>query len=359
MEPMPQTIRYATTSDDMRIAFASIGEPAADAPPLLCLPPFPFSHAEAGWDLAGQRRWYERLARRIHVVTYDSRGTGLSERSPAEFTIEAMLRDLEAVRARLGWGRFAVCGLFNAAPVAIAYAARQPEAVSALVLWGGFARGPDIYPMALPASAAGAADIYWPVLVEMAARTWTADSAEAAEVAAFFQRCVDPDTALRAFAAAREYDVSALLTAVHAPTLVLHRPHARAQRPDLGPALAAAIPDAVLAPLDGHAASPFAGDPEPGISAIERFLGVGGLGSGGDLAQTPLQGDLDSLAEALTPREVEVLRLVARGLANKEIALALDLSIHTVERHLTNLFPKIGCRSRTEATAFALTHGYR
>jgi len=64
------------------------------------------------------------------------------------------------------------------------------------------------------------------------------------------------------------------------------------------------------------------------------------------------------LGEALTAREAEVLALVARGSANKEIAAALGLSVHTVERHLTNLYPKIGCRSRTEAAAFALTHGY-
>ena len=60
--------------------------------------------------------------------------------------------------------------------------------------------------------------------------------------------------------------------------------------------------------------------------------------------------------ETLSAREAEILRLIARGRANKEIAADLDLSVHTVERHLTNLYPKIGCRSRTEAAAFALTH---
>jgi DNA-binding NarL/FixJ family response regulator len=49
---------------------------------------------------------------------------------------------------------------------------------------------------------------------------------------------------------------------------------------------------------------------------------------------------------------------VAQGLANKEIAAALSLSINTVERHLTNLYAKIDCRSRSEATAYALRHGY-
>ncbi|HRC63394.1 MAG TPA: helix-turn-helix transcriptional regulator, partial [Dehalococcoidia bacterium] len=63
--------------------------------------------------------------------------------------------------------------------------------------------------------------------------------------------------------------------------------------------------------------------------------------------------------EALTPREVEILALLAGGSANKEIAARLGLSVHTVERHLTNLYGKIGVRSRSEATAYALTHDYR
>lgn len=56
-------------------------------------------------------------------------------------------------------------------------------------------------------------------------------------------------------------------------------------------------------------------------------------------------------------REVEVLRLLAQGLPNKQIARELGLSVHTVERHLTNVYAKIECRSRSEATAFALPHG--
>ena len=354
---MPPTIRYATTTDEVRIAFAMLGpeQPVSEgdsAPlPILALPPLPFSHVEAGWELAGQRRWYERLARHTALTTYDSRGTGLSERATASvFTLEAMLRDLEAVVGRMQWERFALCGLFNSTPVAIAYAVQHPERVPCLVLWGGFARGTDAYPVAVPAPAGGAVDVYWPLLVEMAARTWTADSTEAADVAAFFQQCVSPDTAMRAFSAARDYDVSALLLSVRVRTLVLHRPRARGQRADLAPALAAGIPRGELVPLDGTAASPFTGDLEPGIVAIERFLGID-ASSGTDRVPD------DAASEELTPRELEVLRLVARGLANKEIAGELGLSIHTVERHLTNLYPKIGCRSRTEATAFALTHG--
>ena len=59
----------------------------------------------------------------------------------------------------------------------------------------------------------------------------------------------------------------------------------------------------------------------------------------------------------LTGREAEVLGLLARGHSNNEIAARLDLSVRTVERHITSCYRKIGARRRTEAMAFALMHG--
>jgi len=59
--------------------------------------------------------------------------------------------------------------------------------------------------------------------------------------------------------------------------------------------------------------------------------------------------DEDSLVEALTAREQEVLQLMAQGLANKQIALALGISDHTVKFHLSSLYSKLGSSSRTEA----------
>jgi DNA-binding NarL/FixJ family response regulator len=63
-----------------------------------------------------------------------------------------------------------------------------------------------------------------------------------------------------------------------------------------------------------------------------------------------------ALPAGLTEREVEVLRLVAGGLTNNEIASELFLSAKTVSRHLSNIFTKIGVSSRAGATAFAFEH---
>lgn len=59
----------------------------------------------------------------------------------------------------------------------------------------------------------------------------------------------------------------------------------------------------------------------------------------------------------LTARELEVLRLIGAGATNKEIATHLVVSVATVERHVANIYNKIGVRNRAEATAFALQHG--
>ncbi|HVL97818.1 MAG TPA: LuxR C-terminal-related transcriptional regulator [Egibacteraceae bacterium] len=69
----------------------------------------------------------------------------------------------------------------------------------------------------------------------------------------------------------------------------------------------------------------------------------------GLLGQTPALGPL-------TPREAEVLRLVAQGRTNRQIATDLVISEHTVSRHLTNMFTKLGVTSRAGATAYAYEH---
>jgi DNA-binding NarL/FixJ family response regulator len=61
--------------------------------------------------------------------------------------------------------------------------------------------------------------------------------------------------------------------------------------------------------------------------------------------------------DGLTEREVEVLRLIAAGRNNREIAEELVLSVRTVERHITNIYGKINARGKADATAYAMTHG--
>jgi two-component system, NarL family, response regulator YdfI len=69
------------------------------------------------------------------------------------------------------------------------------------------------------------------------------------------------------------------------------------------------------------------------------------------------QPELDPSDQILTPREIEVLRMIAEGLGNKEIASQLGISDHTVKFHISSIFAKLGASSRTEAVTIGIRGG--
>jgi DNA-binding NarL/FixJ family response regulator len=81
---------------------------------------------------------------------------------------------------------------------------------------------------------------------------------------------------------------------------------------------------------------------------------LGRLGAAPDLVRIERPGPPDS--HGLSPRELEVLRLVAGGKSNREIATELVISEHTVARHVQNIYAKLSLSSRAAATAFAFEH---
>jgi len=98
MEPR---IQYAKTSDGVSIAFSTLGE----GMPFVHMP-FPFSHLQLGWERPETRSWLERLTKGLQVVAYDGRGNGLSDRNVTDFSLDAGVRDLEAVVDRLSLEQF-------------------------------------------------------------------------------------------------------------------------------------------------------------------------------------------------------------------------------------------------------------
>ncbi len=81
------------------------------------------------------------------------------------------------------------------------------------------------------------------------------------------------------------------------------------------------------------------------------------LSTAGPVAEEE-SADVPPVVEALTPREVEVLRFIAQGYTNRQIAEALGISVRTVEGHRANLVDKIGSQSRVDLMRFAKEHGF-
>jgi pimeloyl-ACP methyl ester carboxylesterase/DNA-binding CsgD family transcriptional regulator len=354
---MDPHIRYAPTPDGVSIAFWTLGGGA----PLVYMAGGPWSHVEL-WDIPECRRWYERLAQKRMLVRYDVRGTGWSEREVSDYSLDALVADVEAVVDRLGLDRFEMFGAFDAGPVAIAYAARHPERISSLILWCSWARSSDIRSPRIRAWL-GLLDQDWELMTDTCAHLalgWPAGEV-GRHAAQRLRESVTPEAARAALEAMGRFDVTSLLPKVEAPTLVLHRSDIPWLPVDIARELASRIPDARLTVVEGESTAPYLGDTEAVASTIDEFLGEGGeeqaarwaVGLGTEPEKSHAAR---AYPDGLTAREVEVLRRLAGGKTNNEIAEELYVSVRTVERHVANIYAKVGTRGRANATAYALTH---
>lgn len=131
-----QEIRFCTSQDGVRIAFASAG----NGPPLVKAANW-LSHLEFDWNSPVWRHWLRELSRDHTYIRYDARGCGLSDSNIRDYSLDDWVHDLEAVVDALGLERFPLLGISQGGPIAIAYAHRHPERVSQLILYGTYARG--------------------------------------------------------------------------------------------------------------------------------------------------------------------------------------------------------------------------
>lgn len=134
--PALHKVQFCRTSDDVRIAYACVG----DGPPLVWTTHW-LSHLAFNWESPIWRHWTEEFAKDHAFIHYDHRGHGLSDWNATTFSVDAFVRDLEAVVDALGLDRFALIGSSRGSPTAIAYAVHHPERVSHLVLHGALAEG--------------------------------------------------------------------------------------------------------------------------------------------------------------------------------------------------------------------------
>jgi pimeloyl-ACP methyl ester carboxylesterase/DNA-binding CsgD family transcriptional regulator len=359
-----QQIRLLTAPDGVRIAFARTG-----TGPTLVRAAHWLSHLEFDWESPVWKDFLRDLSAGLTLVRYDARGTGLSDRDVADLSFEAMVGDLESVVDELGLERFVLLGMSQGAAISIAYAVRHPERVSRMVLCGGYARG-HAHRGRTPEQQKDAE-----LMLELIRLGWGTSNPKyrrvfatmfmpdgtPAQTAAFddLQRVsATPDVAYRLRSMFGEIDVTAICGQVRTPTLVMHVREDAVVPFDEGRLLAALIPNSRFVPLPGrsHVMAPGVPAWERFFAELRAFVAAGDSDASFDRRDGPAavpRARHDAAVASLTAREQEVMRLVAAGRTNAEIADALVISPRTVERHLANVYVKLDLEGKAARAAAA------
>lgn len=352
---MLQSVRFCRSADGGRIAFSTNGK----GPPLVQGPTW-MTHIELDWESRVWRPWLDQLGEGHTLVRHDLRGCGLSDRDLADVSLPNFVADLEAVVDSLGLDRFPLLGVCQGGVIAAAYAARHPDRVSQLVIYGSYVEGA----LARAAGSPKAKDVGaiatlieagWarptPAFREVFASMLMPDARpEVVRAMSEMERhSTTPAMARRLGLAFHTFDVEDAAMRLAVPTLVLHCRGDGMVPFEEGRRLATLIPGARFVALDACNHILQTEDPCWGCfwDEVHSFLG-------GD-RPTPEAGT--AAFSELTPRERELLELIARGRSNAAIAEKLSISPKTVRNHITSVFGKLDVSHRAEAIVLARDAG--
>jgi len=315
----------------MQVAYGVTGSGKA----LIFLPGV-FYHVQLAWQYPGLKEWMEGLAKRFRLIQIDPRGTGMSSRNVTDDHVrEDYQCDLEAVIDRLKLDRFILFAASRGVDIAVDYCLAHAGKVEALLL-GTSGRG------GAPAVFETVPHQNWEVFLHLIVPRDR--SHEAQRMVELSREASDArNFALRWRALGNDHGRG--LSELSLPTLVMHAREYALTPVEEGMKVAQRC-GAQLVVLDGS--DPW-GDSEQGLAAIEAFL-----------ADVLPEVDVEPTnADGLSPRELEVLALIAVAKSNPQIALELALSINTVQRHVSNILAKTGLANRTEAAVYARDRGIR
>lgn len=346
--PLQQDIRFCTSTDGVKIATTSTGQgyPIVRAGTWL-------SHLDCDARHEEPQAYIRALSNGHTYVRYDTRGCGLSDRKVPSLTFEDGISDLEAVVAAHGLKKFALFGMSMGAATSIAYAARHPEQVTHLILLSGFSSSvfstPNVSKQAIDEAELiiKSAELGWNSPKSVFRKLFVAQllgnptPAQQLELEERMQLSMSPEMAVAYLRNNFSINVREQCAQIKVPTLAFHCRKDQMIGFEQGRKMASLIAGSKFVPLDaqGHALLSTEPAMDVLISELTAFLGTSGK------------------APKLTPRQIEVLRAIATGNTDKEVAKLLSLSPRTVEMHVSAAIKSLDCSTRAEAVHRAATHG--
>jgi pimeloyl-ACP methyl ester carboxylesterase/DNA-binding CsgD family transcriptional regulator len=345
----PQEVRFCRAPDGVRIAYARHGT----GPPLVIATCW-LSHLQFDWESPVWRHFVADLGDVATIYRYDERGYGLSDWEVDDFGLDARVADLEAVVDHAGLDRFALMAMAQGGPVAISYAARHPERVTRLMFYGSYAaafRDPTPEDLELDATFEQLLKVGWARPDSVFRRVFTSLMIPGATEEQMrwldeLQRVsVSAENAVAARRQRSKENVVGLLPELDQPTLVLHCRGDRMNDFEEGRFLASNIANSRLVPLESSNHIVLGDEPAWNVvvDEVAGFLEP-------DRQPEPHRVVVD-VAAKLSPRELDVLRLAAEGEDNDAIAERLTLSVRTIERHLHNVYTKLGLHGKSARAA--------
>ncbi|HUD96405.1 MAG TPA: alpha/beta fold hydrolase [Woeseiaceae bacterium] len=347
---MSQSIRFTRTPDGVKLAWALAG----DGPALIKASNW-LSHLEYDWDSPVWRHWIHFFADHFSFIRYDERGCGMSDWHVDDLSFPRWIEDFDTiVEASQPAKPFVLLGVSQGGAAAVSYAARHPENVSKLILYGTYARG-----------WAGREDEEeaqrYQAVMQLTRIGWGQDNpvyrqlftsrfvprATPEQLSWFNELCrrtTQPEIAVRLMQARGQVAIDELLPQVSVPTLVVHAREDQVVPFSQGRLIASAIPGAEFVQLESQ--NHILLEHEP---AWERFKDEVLAFTGRPAAS----GKEDPIFATLSPREREILVRIAQGCTNVQIGEQLFISEKTVRNHITRIFEKLGVSTRAQAIVLA------
>jgi DNA-binding CsgD family transcriptional regulator/pimeloyl-ACP methyl ester carboxylesterase len=294
------------------------------------------------------RTFFEAMAERYRLIQFDGRGQGLSSRGLGpDHTMQDRRLDFDAVVKRLNLDRVCLIAPNEACHVAVTYAIEHHERVDGLVLWNpgwNQAERGTLLPYEELARRS------WELMVKTIAENFGVGDIEVE--ARRIRQSVTPEDLITTVNAVLKCNLRPVLPSLNVPTLVLGTRNSLVAPTSEGNwrTVAGLIPNSSLVLFDDGrqigGLTTDSGVPRAAATMIDFFEGL-------TAAEGSAQTSDHALDSRLSPRELEVLRLVAAGRSNQEIADELVISVNTVIRHVSNIFAKTGATNRAQAAVYA------